>query len=302
MTLTGNGWADPVTGFEVVASGFSVTEGPVIASDGSLYFSDVHDGGVYRLTQTGQVELVLARRRGVGGLCAHADGGVVASGRDISHIGPAGTRTLLAREAFGPVDGVSVGGFNDLCADWLGRVLVGPTRRRHDATPTALMAAGSHAPSELVLVAGPGQFTVLYTDVRGVSNGIAVSPDNSMIYHAESGGRAIRVSRFTEAAKVAPLACWSTEQIAGTPDGVALDEEGYLWVAMHGGGCLARFGPDGSIAETIPVPAQRVTNLCFAGRYLYVTSLDNDLEPRRRGSVFRTEAPVAGAPVPMARI
>jgi sugar lactone lactonase YvrE len=164
------------------------------------------------------------------------------------------------------------------------------------------MAAGSHAPSELVLITAAGEFTVLYDDVRGVSNGIAVSPDNSTIYHAESGGRAIRVSRFTSLTEVAPVAYWSTQQVTGTPDGLALDADGGLWVAMHGGGCLARFAPDGSVTETLPVPARYVTNLCFAGRYLYITTLDNDLEPARRGSIFRTAAPVAGAPVPEARI
>ena len=164
------------------------------------------------------------------------------------------------------------------------------------------MAEGEHAPSELLLITEPGRFVVLYDDVRGVSNGIAVSADDTTIYHAESGARQIRVSRFAGPERVEIVGHWPTAEVAGTPDGVALDVNGDLWVAMHRGGCVVRFTPDGSVASRLDVPARRVTNLCFAGATLYITSLDNDVQPELRGSIFRTDAPVAGAPVPVARI
>lgn len=290
--------------FALVASGYSVVEGPVVNEAGDLFFTNVHEGGVYVLRASGEIEEVIPRRRGVGGMCLHADGGLIVSGRDVSHIGPGQTRVLAERSGFPLVDGVPVGGFNDLCADQLGRVLVGPTRRRpvpaNDATP--LMSAGEHVPSELVLITAPGRFTTLYADVRGVSNGLAVSADNSTIYHAESGGQIIRVSRFTAPERVETVATWPTTALAGTPDGVALDVDGFLWVAMHGGGAIVRFSPAGAVDRVLGVPATRVTNLCFAGPYLYITSLDNDQDPQRRGSIFRTAAPVPGAAVPVARI
>ena len=296
--------------FDLVTCGYSVVEGPTADSCGNIYFSNVHEGGVFRLDPSGTVSTVLARRRGVGGLCMHADGGLVMSGRDVMHLNGSTTRVLLDRDELGLLRDVPVGGFNDLCADWDGRVLVGPTRRIPPVAAAGgdtqgLMAAGEHALSELLLITGRHEYAVLYDDVRGVSNGIAVSADNSTIYHAESGAREIRVSRYVRGDQVEVTARWSTRSESGTPDGVALDVLGRLWVAMHGGGVVLCFSSAGDIVDRLEVPAPRVTNLCFAGpdlRELYVTTLDNALEPLARGSIFRTRAPVPGAPVPLARI
>src|SRR5690349_2989709 len=103
---------------EVIASGFGLTEAPRFDGEGRLWFTDVTGGGIYRLLPDGEVETVLEKRRGVGGLALHEDGGVVASGRDLIHIGPGGgQRTLLSLE--------EVTGFNDITADRDGRVLAG---------------------------------------------------------------------------------------------------------------------------------------------------------------------------------
>lgn len=288
--------------FELLASGYSVVEGPVLDGDGNLYFTNVHEGGIHRLDPSGEIVEIVPRRRGVGGMCLHADGGLIVSGRNVSHIGPSGSRVLLQREDLATLGGAPVGGFNDLCADAQGRVLVGPTRRRVEGSGTALMAAGEHVPSELVLITAEGQHSVVYDGVQGVSNGVVVSTDNTTIYHAESGGRRIRVSRFVADDQVEHVDFWSTADLDGMPDGVALDVDGFLWVAMHGGGCLARFAPNGELDGTLPVPARGVTNLCFAGDQLLVTTLDNDSSPQLRGSIFRTPAPAVGAAVPVARI
>src|SRR5688572_14652385 len=60
---------------EMLACGYGLIEGPRAAPDGSLYFSDVHNGGVRRLLPGGDIELVVPKRRGVGGIALHADGG-----------------------------------------------------------------------------------------------------------------------------------------------------------------------------------------------------------------------------------
>lgn len=296
---------------ELVASGYSVVEAPVVDPDGVLYFSNVHDGGVHRLRPGGEPEIVIPRRRGVGGLCLHAEGGLVASGRDVSHIRDGATvRTLVERADLPLVAGHGVGGFNDLCADPLGRVLVGPTRPLPlpPGSPEAdgkLMATGTPAPSELLLLSADGRVTVLYDDVRGVSNGIAVSRDGTTVYHAESGADRVRVSRFVGAEEVEVVDMWSTSAIPGHPDGLALDTDGHVWVAMYGGGCVGRFDAGGELVERIEVPATGVTNLCFFGEdnsELYVTSIDNTADPQLAGSIFRVRGTARGADVPLARI
>src|SRR4051812_46517382 len=106
--------------WEVLATGFQLAEAPTIDRDGTLLFSDVLGGGVHRLQSDGTVETVIPKRRGVGGMALHADGGVVCSGRDVVHVRKGESRTILH------VDGVL--GWNDLCTDAAGRVYAGALR------------------------------------------------------------------------------------------------------------------------------------------------------------------------------
>src|SRR5215471_18990285 len=81
---------------ETLASGYGLVEGPTVDGDGNLYFSDVLGGGVYRRTPEGEITTVVPKRRGVGGIVLHADGGIVVSGRDIVHVREGENRRLLA--------------------------------------------------------------------------------------------------------------------------------------------------------------------------------------------------------------
>ena len=61
---------------ELLSSGWGLIEGPRVDPDDNLYFSDVPNGGVYRRTPAGEIETVIPKRRGVGGMVFHADGGL----------------------------------------------------------------------------------------------------------------------------------------------------------------------------------------------------------------------------------
>jgi sugar lactone lactonase YvrE len=71
-----------------VATGYGLVEGPVWDAEQGLYFSDVLNGGVYRLGRDDSISEVIPRRRGVGGMALHASGGLVVSGRDVSYAPP----------------------------------------------------------------------------------------------------------------------------------------------------------------------------------------------------------------------
>ena len=61
----------------------------------------------------------------------------------------------------------------------------------------------------------------------------------------------------------------------GAGDGSTIDEEGFIWNARWGGGCLVRWAPDGSIDRTVEIPSQLVTSAIFGGEdldVLYVTT------------------------------
>jgi gluconolactonase len=276
---------------ELLASGYGLVEGPRVAADGSLYFSDVHGGGVYRRAPDGELTLVVPKRRGVGGIALHADGGIVCSGRNICHVRDGDTRIL-----FDPPD---TPGFNDIFTDESGRIYAGTMR----TSPFGGASENERTPGELWRIDAEGKATELYGDVN-LTNGIGFSPDGKVIYHSDTA------RSHVIAHDVAPDGGCSNRRVfakleRGGPDGLAVDVDGFVWVAAYGGSCVCRFDPTGRLDQNVEVPALEVTSLCFGGddgRDLYIATAGNAEEPSLRGCVFRTRAPVAGLPAPLARI
>lgn len=272
---------------ETLAFGFGLIEGPRVDPEGNLYFSDVTNGGVFRRSPSGAIETVVPRRRGVGGIAIHADGGIVISGRNVCHVRDGATRVLFARD--------DVPGWNDLFTDAQGRVYTGSMLSNPfgDERERKL--------GECFRIEAEGRATPLYGGVS-LSNGIGFSPDGRRIYHSDTAKSLVHVHELDAAGRAKPLAPILVE---GSPDGLAVDAEGFVWVALYREGAIARFSPDGSPDRRIEVPAKAVTSLCFGGpdlRDLYVVSADNTEDPSRNGSIFRMRSDVAGLAAPLARI
>jgi sugar lactone lactonase YvrE len=89
----------------------------------------------------------------------------------------------------------------------------------------------------------------------------------------------------------------STTAFPGVPDGLAVDEEGCVWVAMHDGAALLRFSPDGRHVGTLEIPVPRPTSCCFAGpsldRLVVTTAASED---GTGGDLFVCDVGVAGMP------
>jgi gluconolactonase len=283
---------------ELVATGYGTVEGPTLASDGNLYFGDVRHGGVYRLLPDDSVELVLAKRRGVGGICAHADGGVVVSGRDVSHIVEGRSRVIYAREQVPVSSGLSAGGFNDIGADPDGRIWAGVQR---------MTADGDYGPGALVLISAHGHAAVVYEGL--LPNGNAVSLDEQFLFQIDSRAKRVLVFDLTHPLD-GVVREFSTAQLPGSPDGCAVDEHGDLWIAFHHGGCVASFSPEGAVLRRIDFTTPTVTSVCFgpAGSgTLYVVSDDEtnvgpDAATPPNGSIYRVDVGVSGAEVHPARV
>ena len=261
-----------------VASGYRFPEAPVYDARGGVYFSDVLGGGVFRWSEAG-VETVLEKRRGIGGMCLAADGGLVVSGRDVIHLRDGEQRVLL-----GGVEEVT--GFNDLGVDTGGSVWVGALRFRP-------FGGESPVPGEVWRV-GPDEPTRVDL-APDWPNGIGFSPDGATMY----------ISDYAHALVLAhDVASSDTREFARSPagscDGLAVDETGGVWVAMGEAAGIARFDPDGSVREVVDVPASFVTSLCFGGddmRDLYVTGVTED-----GGSLLRGRTDVAGLPLTPATV
>ncbi len=277
---------------ETLAWGYGLLEGPRVDAEDNLYFADVPNGGVFCRHPDGRVDTVVPKRRGVGGLALHADGGVVVSGRDISHVRDGVSRQLATFDALGT---------NDLFVDAAGRVVVGTLKSNPFDLDGTL--GGERTPGDCWRIDAPGQLTLLYGGI-GLTNGIGYSPDGSVIYHADTSSNAVVAHDVA-----ADGSCGNRRNLVQRdgfqPDGLAVDEAGVVWVAEYGGGCVTGFSADGSVFATVAVPAKLVTSACFGGadrRDLYIVSADNTEDRQRGGSVFRTRMDVAGLPVPLVRI
>jgi gluconolactonase len=249
-----------------------------VPADGSVLFSDVLGGGVHRWSPDGSFDVLVPKRRGIGGMALHAAGGVVVSGRDVSHVRDGETRALLS------LDGVA--GFNDMATDAEGRVYVGTMR-------FSPFKGESPVPGEVWRIDGEGRAVELFGGIEW-PNGIGLSPDGRTIYACDySAGRVMAGERVF------------AEVPSGGADGLAVDSEGAVWVALAQGGGVARFRPDGSLDHVLDVPSSFVTSVCFGGedmRDLYVTTMDNSEDESRRGTLFRTRVDVPGLPVAPATV
>jgi len=272
---------------ETLAWGYGLVEGPRADDQGNLYFSDVHKGGVYRRTPDGALETVVPKRRGVGGIALHVDGGVVVSGRNICHVRDGETRVVFAPEA---------PGLNDLFVDRAGRVICGTMR----SDPFAF--DGPRTPGECWRIDLDGSATEIYGDIA-LTNGIGLSPDGSVLYHADTT-RGVWAHDYADGQVTGRRLFLDGATIQ--PDGLAVDEAGTVWVAdVSGSGAVRGFAPDGAEVGRVEVPARMVTSVCFGGadrRDMYVVTGDNTAEAERGGTIYRTRADVAGCPVDLARV
>jgi gluconolactonase len=272
---------------ETLAFGYGLIEGPRVDGAGNLYFSDVRNGGVYRRRPDGEIETVVPKRRGVGGIALHAAGGLVISGKNICHVKDGQTRIVFAKEG--------VPGFNDLFTDAQGRVYTGSMR----SNPFA--ATGPRTPGECYRIDSQDHATELYGGVS-LSNGIGFSPDGKTLYHSDTA-RGLILVHTLDANGVAHAGRHIA--VEGAPDGLAVDAEGHVWVALYEAGAVQRLSPEGARGERVSLPSRAVTSLCFGGpdlRDLYIVTADNSDDPSRAGTIFRTRSPVPGLPAPFARV
>ena len=273
---------------ELLASGYGLVEGPRDDGAGGVYWSDVLGGGVHRRSPDGSIVTVVPKRRGVGGILRHAEGGIVVSGRNLCHVRDGETRVLFADE--------TVAGWNDLGCDAEGRLYAGSLRANAFQT-------GERTPGELWRIDAEGKGAPLYGDVS-LANGIGFSPDGLRLYHSDTARNRIWVhDRADDGAWVNRRVFARLER--GLPDGLAVDVEGAVWVAAFGGGCVVRLAPDGRLERLVEVPAKNVASVAFGGadgRDLYVATGDHAEDPALKGCLLRTRAPAPGLEVPPVRI
>jgi sugar lactone lactonase YvrE len=132
---------------------------------------------------------------------------------------------------------------------------------------------------------------VLHTVLSGIglSNGLCWDATDRLMYYVDSLTQRIDLFDFDLASGTVenrrPFA--AIPEPDGIPDGLAIDEQGGIWVALHGGGRVLRFDPDGAVSGHVDVPVPKVTACCFAGDRLFVTARDG---------LYSLDVPYSGPP------
>jgi len=189
-----------------------------------------------------------------------------------------------------------------------------PENRMNDATcdTSGRLWAGTMAYDE---TAGAGAFYRLDPD-RSVttilehvtcSNGTAWSPDDKLMYYIDSGAQQVDVFDYerTTGSVSSRRKLIDIPADAGVPDGMTVDAEGHLWVALWGGGAIMRYSPDGKLVKVLAIPVTQPTSMAFGGpdlTDLYITSATEGLTEAARikdphaGALFRHRPGVKGLP------
>ncbi|MET9499928.1 SMP-30/gluconolactonase/LRE family protein [Streptomyces sp. NPDC006552] len=234
-------------------------EGPTWdAATGRLIWVDILSSRVHTYEPGSGRRTVLATEQHVGAAKPCADGGLVVNLRD-------GVGSYAADGSF----------------SWLHREPVAG-RRGNDAAvaPDGALWAGSMAYDEtpgggnLIRVAPGGAVTEILGDVT-VSNGTGWSPDGTLMYYVDTPTRRIDVFDVVGERVCRRRELVTVEEGAGYPDGLTVDAEGCVWVALWDGAAVRRYTPSGVLDRTVRLPVRRPTACAFGGAGLgdlYVSS------------------------------
>jgi sugar lactone lactonase YvrE len=119
-----------------------------------------------------------------------------------------------------------------------------------------------------------------------IANGIAWTADESRMYYVDTPTR--RIDAYDYDGELGERVTFA--ELDGWPDGLALDDEGCVWVAIYGGARIERWTPEGELDRVLEVPEQNPTACCFGDGLLYVTT------GRGEGRVYVHDPGVTGPP------
>ncbi len=190
--------------------------------------------------------------------------------------------------------------FNDGKCDALGRFWVGAM---HEPLQRPQESAQAPAARENPLRVFTRDGLREASPTAVIANGIAWSPMSDRMYFTDSAARTIWVFDYDlESARLSSRRVFAAfEASQGTPDGAAIDAEGFYWCALYGGGRVVRISPEGRIERQIKLPVSQPTMCAFGGddyRTLYVTTASHGVEAREphAGGLFRAWPGVTGRP------
>jgi D-xylonolactonase len=239
-------------------------EGPVWDSRTScLYFSNASGRGIYKLSENGEAEELSATLH-ASNLTLHQNGGLI-------YVGSEGV-SILTTESNHQVIVSQNGGnklskLNEVIADANGRIYCGEECYKE----------GEDYETGFLYRIDESRNVSIIDDGFHLANGMGFSPDLRTFYVVDSVPRCIWAYDYdTKTGELKNKRVLITiDKNDGLPDGMAVDSEGYIWVALWFGSAIMRFDPEGKLERKIELPFTQPTSLCFGGKEMndiFITS------------------------------
>ena len=271
----------PVGEIETVKTGFAFTEGPAWDPRGSLYFSDIPNATIHRLSEGDKLSTFTDDSKHTNGIMVAADGRMLAcqmDGQVVAYDVQSGQAKLLA----GTYQGKRFNAPNDLVIDKEGGIyFTDPLFRAPQPLPQGVQA--------VYYIPADGE-TQRVTDDLAAPNGIGLSPDGKRLYVIPSQQAEMLVYDVTAPGQlsVGRTFCRLTQPpgMDGTGgDGMTVDVQGNVYITTRLG--VEIFSPQGNQLGLVEFPEQPA-NVTFGGAEgttLYVTA---------RTGLYRVAMPIAG--------
>lgn len=252
---------------------FAFTEGPVADEQGNLYFTDLGNSRIHKLTTDGRLSVVRENTNRANGLAFDDEGRLIAcegGAKRVTAMSPDGSITVLADS----YRGKPLNSPNDLWIDDQGGIYFTDPNY---GDPANLTQDGEHV---YYLPPNGGELRRVVSDMSK-PNGIIGTPDNKHIYIADTALQKVFIFDVQEDGSLGP----KKDFVDSGSDGLTLDEKGNLYTTWREGVAIYNSaGEQIELIEISPMP----TNVAFAGKdhqTLYITA---------RPSVYSIEMAVKG--------
>lgn len=241
---------------ELVASGFTFTEGPVWYN-GELLFTDIPQNRIHKADKS----VFREPSNNANGLVLDTQGRLIAcehGSRTVTRTEKDGTITTIAAE----FEGKKFNSPNDATVRSDGTIFFTDPPYGLGDRPKELDYQGVFA------ILPSGKINVVGADFIK-PNGIGLSPDDKTLYVADTEGKHIR------AFDLAPDGSVSNGRVfceLPSPDGLSVDQKGYIWCTAEDG--VRVYNPKGELVHTVVVP-EGPANCGFGdadGKTLYITA------------------------------
>lgn len=251
---------------------------------GSLRWADMHRGRLHSWDRSTGSHAEVALGGTIGACAPRATGGMVLAVADgFAVCDPDGSLRLVAPVLSGD-DALRM---NDGKCDAAGRFYASSMSRDGSPRRGALWRLDPDLRAQRLV---PG---------LTIGNGLAWSADGRWMYFIDTATR--RVDRFAFDFRTGAIAertpAFEVPAEAGSPDGMCIDDEGCLWVALFGGGAVHRYAVQGELLSIVDVPVRNVTSVAFGGPALdelYVTTARLGGEEPGAGGVFAVRPGITG--------